>query len=80
LAFEIGNHVYLIVLPMKGVKRFGIKGKLASRYIGPFPILEKCGDCGLQAGLTTIFSRSSRHLSRVAIEEMLNGTRGCRVA
>jgi hypothetical protein len=27
---------------MKGMKRFGIKGKLASRYIGPFPILEKC--------------------------------------
>jgi hypothetical protein len=30
-------------LPMKGVKRFGMKGKLAPRYIGPFPILEKCG-------------------------------------
>jgi hypothetical protein len=28
---------------MKGVKRFGVKGKLAPRYIGPFPILEKCG-------------------------------------
>jgi hypothetical protein len=27
---------------MKGVKRFGMKGKLAPRYIGPFPILEKC--------------------------------------
>jgi hypothetical protein len=28
---------------MKGVKRFGVKGKLAPRYIGPFPTLEKCG-------------------------------------
>jgi hypothetical protein len=28
---------------MKGMKRFGVKGKLAPRYIGPFPILEKCG-------------------------------------
>jgi hypothetical protein len=28
---------------MKGVKRFGVKGKLAPRYIGPFPILKKCG-------------------------------------
>jgi hypothetical protein len=27
---------------MKGVKRFGVKGKLSSRYIGSFPILEKC--------------------------------------
>jgi hypothetical protein len=43
LEFEVGNHVYLRVLPMKGVKRFGVKGKLAPRYIRPFPILEKCG-------------------------------------
>jgi hypothetical protein len=35
--------VYLKVSPMKGVKRFGVTGKLSPRYIGPFPILEKCG-------------------------------------
>jgi hypothetical protein len=29
---------------MKGVKRFGVIGKLSPRYIGPFPILEKCGN------------------------------------
>jgi hypothetical protein len=40
LEFKAGNHVYLRVSPMKGVKRFGVKGKLAPRYIGPFPILE----------------------------------------
>jgi hypothetical protein len=28
---------------MKGVTRFGVKGKLAPQYIGPFPILEQCG-------------------------------------
>jgi hypothetical protein len=28
---------------MKGMKRFGMRRKLAPRYIGPFPILEKCG-------------------------------------
>jgi hypothetical protein len=43
LESEIGDHVYLRVSPMKGMKRFGMKGKLAPRYIRPFPILEKCG-------------------------------------
>jgi hypothetical protein len=42
LEFEFEDHVYLKVSPMNGVKRFGMKGKLAPRYIGPFPILEKC--------------------------------------
>jgi hypothetical protein len=36
--------VYMKVSPMKGVKRFGVKGKQLPRYIGPFPILEKCGN------------------------------------
>jgi hypothetical protein len=35
--------VCLKVSPMNGVKRFGVKGKLAPHYIRPFPILEKCG-------------------------------------
>jgi hypothetical protein len=43
LEFKVGDHVYLRVSPMKGVKRFGVKGKLAPHYIGPFPNLEKCG-------------------------------------
>jgi hypothetical protein len=42
LEFKVGNHVYLRVLPMKGVKRFAVKGRLIPRYIGPFPIPEKC--------------------------------------
>jgi hypothetical protein len=43
LEFEVGDHVYLRVSLMKGMKRFGVKGKLAPRYIEPFPILEKYG-------------------------------------
>jgi hypothetical protein len=37
LQFEVKDHVYLKVSLMKGVKRFGVKGKLSPRYIGPFP-------------------------------------------
>jgi hypothetical protein len=44
LEFLVGDHVYLKVSPMKGMKRFRIKGKLAPPYVGPFPILEKCGN------------------------------------
>ncbi|WVZ89559.1 LOW QUALITY PROTEIN: hypothetical protein U9M48_035943 [Paspalum notatum var. saurae] len=43
LIFEKDDHVYIRVSPMKGVHRFGVKGKLAPRYIGPFKITEQCG-------------------------------------
>ena len=43
ISFQVGDHVYLRVSPMKGVQRFRVKGKLAPRYVGPFPILERCG-------------------------------------
>jgi hypothetical protein len=43
LYFQVNDYVYLKVSPMNGVSRFGVKGKLAPRYIGPFPILEICG-------------------------------------
>jgi hypothetical protein len=51
LEFEVGGHVYLRVSPMKGVKRFGVKGKLAPRYIGPLPILVKCGSMAYKLDL-----------------------------
>jgi hypothetical protein len=43
LQFQAGDFVYLRVSPTKGVQRFGIKGKLAPRYVGPFEILKVCG-------------------------------------
>jgi hypothetical protein len=44
LEFKAGDHVYLCVMLTRGVKRFGIKGKLAPRYIGPFPVLARLGN------------------------------------
>ncbi|GJU24968.1 reverse transcriptase domain-containing protein [Tanacetum coccineum] len=43
LEFEVGDKVLLKVSPWKGVMRFGKKGKLAPRYVGPFEILERIG-------------------------------------
>jgi hypothetical protein len=51
LEFKVGNHVYLRVSPMKGMKRFGVKGKLAPHYNGSFPILEKCGSMAYKLDL-----------------------------
>ncbi|WVZ58444.1 hypothetical protein U9M48_008720 [Paspalum notatum var. saurae] len=51
LVFEEGDHVYLRVSPMKGVHRFGVKGKLAPRYIGPFKITERCGSVAYRLDL-----------------------------
>ncbi|XP_074324025.1 uncharacterized protein LOC141660946 [Apium graveolens] len=42
--FEPGDHVFLKVSPYKGVKRFGMKGKLSPRYVGLFDIMEKVGE------------------------------------
>ena len=41
VAYEVGHKAYLRVTPLKGTHCFGIKGKLAPRYIGPFRILAK---------------------------------------
>ncbi|WVZ59005.1 hypothetical protein U9M48_009215 [Paspalum notatum var. saurae] len=43
LVFEVDDQVYLRVSPMKEVHHFGVKGKLAPRYVGPFKITEQCG-------------------------------------
>jgi hypothetical protein len=52
LEFEVGDQVYLRVSLMKGVKRFEMKEKLAHRYIGPFPILQKCGSVAYELELS----------------------------
>jgi hypothetical protein len=51
LQFEVGDHVYLKVSPTKGVQRFGNKGTLAPRYIGPYDIKETCGPIAYQLKL-----------------------------
>ena len=51
LVFEIGDYVYLKVSPMRSVRRFNMKGKLAPRYIRPFKILERRGEVAYQLEL-----------------------------
>jgi hypothetical protein len=44
LEFKASDRVYLHVLPTRGVKRFGIKGKLVPHYICPFLVLARLGN------------------------------------
>jgi hypothetical protein len=56
LEFEVGDHIYFRVSPMKGVPRFNIKGKLAPRYIGLYPILDNYGSTSYQVELSAKLS------------------------
>jgi hypothetical protein len=58
LVFEVGDYVYLKVTPMKK-KRFGVRRKLAARFVGPYKILERRGPVAykleLPETMSTIF-------------------------
>jgi hypothetical protein len=51
LSFEVGDFVYLKVSPMRGTRRFKVKGKLAPRYVRPFKIVERKGEVAYQLEL-----------------------------
>jgi hypothetical protein len=51
LEFEIGDKVFLKVAPWKHVLRFGLKGKLAPRYVGPFEDTKRIGPVAYRLAL-----------------------------
>ena len=44
VVYEIGDRECLRVSPLRGVKLFGVKGKLAPRFVGPYRVLERMGE------------------------------------
>jgi hypothetical protein len=70
LEFKVGDHVYLRASPMKGVRRFSIKGKLAPRYIGSYPIIDKYGANVLSSGITNEAIGSSQCVSCLPTQKM----------
>ncbi|GJY18644.1 putative reverse transcriptase domain-containing protein [Tanacetum coccineum] len=57
IEFEVGDRVMLKVLPWKGVVRFGKRGKLNPRYVGPFRVLAKVGKVAYRLELPQELSR-----------------------
>ena len=57
LQFEIGDQVFLMISPWKGVLRFGKRGKLNPRYIGPYEIVSKVGPVAFKLKLPPELSR-----------------------
>ena len=55
--FSVGDLMFLKVSPMKGVMRFGKKGKLAPKYIGPFEIRARVGEVAYRLVLPPELSR-----------------------
>ena len=56
LEFEVGDLAYLKISLMKGVKRFGKKGKLSPRYVGPHKILSRVGKVAHEVELPSEWS------------------------
>nr|GEU50547.1 putative reverse transcriptase domain-containing protein [Tanacetum cinerariifolium] len=57
MEFEVGDRVMLKVSPWKGFVRFGKRGKLNPRYVGPFKVLAKVGKVAYRLELNKELSR-----------------------
>ena len=57
LEFKVGDNVFLKVLPMKSMMRFGRKGKLSPWFVGPFEILERVGTLAYKVALPPSLSK-----------------------
>ncbi|WVZ49823.1 hypothetical protein U9M48_001149 [Paspalum notatum var. saurae] len=67
LTFKVDDFVYLKVSPMRGIRRFNMKGKPAPRYIGPFKIVER------KVGVATKPIRHTQCVPCVTTKEVFEG-------
>ncbi|GJR19816.1 putative reverse transcriptase domain-containing protein [Tanacetum coccineum] len=65
MEFQVGDKVMLKVSPWKGVVRFGKRGKLNPRYVGPFKVLEKVGEVAYKLELPEELKIVGREVKRL---------------
>jgi hypothetical protein len=77
VVLEVGDYAYLRVSPIRGLRRFNVRGKLSPRFIGPFKIVERRGEVAYQlelpaqlSGVHDVFhvSQLKKCMSEVKIE------------
>jgi hypothetical protein len=56
VTYEVGDRAYFRISPLRGIKRFGIKGKLAPRFIGPYKILARKGEVAYKLELPEVLA------------------------
>jgi hypothetical protein len=70
LEFEEWDYVYLKVSPLRGMKRFKVKGKLSPRFIGPFMIFRRVGEMSLSDVLNVFHISQLKKCLRVPEEQL----------
>ncbi|GJZ63596.1 putative reverse transcriptase domain-containing protein [Tanacetum coccineum] len=72
MVFQVGDRVMLKILPWKGVVRFGKRGKLNPRYVGPFKVIERVGTVTYKLELPQQLSRVNNRFHASNLKKCLS--------
>nr|GEZ47002.1 putative reverse transcriptase domain-containing protein [Tanacetum cinerariifolium] len=72
MEFQVGDKVMLKVSPWKGVVRFGKRGKLNPRYVGPFKVIARVGSVAYKLDLPEELSREPVEIMDRKVKRLRN--------